>query len=249
VVRNSTEIADAVALVNKDCDINYRRPKNTQRTKNKPPSFEFDDLRLYAKMKMPSGVPDAPEFERIFEVQVRTFLLHAWSIATHDLTYKTDDVSWSRARIAFQVRAMLEHAELSIRAADELAKTDLLDKEDYFTGELREMIAFVKTHWAPDQLPSDLRRLAQNINSVLAALDISRLRFQDLIVEEASGPGLPLDENAYQTTLRLLIAKEEAKLRDYVATKRNQRIVLYEDLELPDWIKPPAAKNVVLIGA
>lgn len=248
VVRNSTEIAKARNIIAAECNILHSRPKNARRTKNMPASFEFDDLRLYVKLKKPPGVPDAPDFEKIFEIQVKTFLLHAWSIATHDLTYKTDDVSWSRARIAFQVRAMLENAELSIRGADQLAQTDLLNREDHRTSELRKVIEFVKKYWKAEQLPADLRRLAQNIDAVLIALNIRRDRLEQLIVAEAAGAGLPVDENAYQTSVRLLLLHEEAKIRLYVAEEKRHRLVFYGDADLPDWIKSVDAKNVVVIG-
>lgn len=248
VVRNSTEISKAIRLVSGECQIAHRRPANPRRTKNLPASFEFDDLRLYVRLTKPAGVPDAVTFEKLFEIQIKTFLLHAWSIATHDLTYKTDDVSWSRARIAFQVRAMLENAELSIRGAEELARTDMMDREDRETSELRKVIVLIKRHWKPEQLPSDLRRLAQNIHSVLNALGVGRDRLEQLIAADAAAAGLPVDENAYQTTMRLLLVNEEQKMREFVAVEKRQRLVFYEDFELPDWIRSANAKNVVIIG-
>ena len=64
-------------------------------------------------------------------MQVKTFLQHAWGIATHDLIYKTDDVSWSRQRIAYQIKAMLEHAEMSIQEAGRLAEAVALSKTQH----------------------------------------------------------------------------------------------------------------------
>ena len=247
VVKNSTQIGDAVKIVQVECDIVRRRPTNPQRTRNQPATFEFDDLRLYVKLKKPPGATESADFERVFEVQVRTFLLHAWSIATHELTYKTDDVSWGKARIAYQVRAMLENAELSILSAEELAKTDVLDKEDRHTAELRQVIELVKTHWPADRLPKDLRRLAQNIHEILLALDVPRARLTELITAEVASASLPLDENAYQTSLRLLIKHEEPRVRAYVAKEQRRKLVLYEELSVPDWLRPPTAKNVIVV--
>ena len=119
VVRNHSEIPEAEKLVLEIFSLHERRPPSSVLTKKYSSSFAFDDLRLYVKYiedpaLPPKGLKDIP-----FEVQVKTFLQHAWSIATHDLIYKTDSVSWPKERIAFQVRAMLEHVEISITEAEQ----------------------------------------------------------------------------------------------------------------------------------
>lgn len=120
VVRNSSEIGQAVMLVRQQFDVQSRRPPSRDATPHRPASFEFDDLRLYVKAKSNPALPPRPGAKRLFEVQIKTFLFHAWAIATHDLMYKANNVNWGRERIAFQVRAMLEHAETTIEQAGQL---------------------------------------------------------------------------------------------------------------------------------
>src|SRR5215510_4807699 len=115
VVRNTKEIEEAEELIEKTFSIQYRRPRENHRTHKESFSFPFDDLRMYVRLKEDVRLPPTDLEKIIFEIQTKTFLQHAWSIATHDLFYKTDEVSWSKERIAYQIKAMLEHAELSIQ--------------------------------------------------------------------------------------------------------------------------------------
>ena len=169
VVENHARIADAETLVCECFDIHERRPRKAESTHLAPYSFDFDDLRLYVKWKDEPAQRPTGLHGRMFEVQVKTFLQHAWSIATHDLVYKTDDVAWATNRIAFQVKAMLENAELSIGEARRLTDASLLNRSDRDSDQQRKIIEEIKTRWKPEQLPKDLRRLAKNIS------DMSRL--------------------------------------------------------------------------
>src|SRR6185295_542993 len=88
--------------------------KNKQLELKGTHEFSFDDLRLYTKWKPDVTLPTPTFAGVVFELQIKTFLQHAWSIATHDLIYKTDSISWPKERVAFEIKAMLEHAENAI---------------------------------------------------------------------------------------------------------------------------------------
>jgi ppGpp synthetase/RelA/SpoT-type nucleotidyltranferase len=130
VVANLAEIDEAERLVLQVFELQERRPKEPNYTHKRPDAFPFDDLRLYVAVPLDAAVPPKGIEGVRFEFQVKTFLQHAWSIATHDLVYKTDDVSWSKERIAYQTKAMLEHAEVSIQEAERLSDSGALMKQD-----------------------------------------------------------------------------------------------------------------------
>jgi ppGpp synthetase/RelA/SpoT-type nucleotidyltranferase len=122
VVPTILQIDDAEQLVRSLYDFHERRPAADTTTSKASSSFAFDDLRLYVNRRSLGSGKD-PELDGlIFEVQVKTILQHAWSTATHDLIYKTDTVSWPRERIAYQVKAMLEHAEVAIAEANRISE-------------------------------------------------------------------------------------------------------------------------------
>lgn len=188
VVENHGRIPAAERFICELFDIDERRPKKADLTRLAPYSFDFDDLRLDVKWKDDPAQRPTGLHGRVFEVQVKTFLQHAWGIATHVFVYKTDDVDWATSRIAFQVKAMLENAELSIAEARRLTDTSLLNRSDKDCQQLRRTIEEIKVRWKPEQLPKDLRRLAQNI------LDMSwllKLQMPDVwtALDEASAVG------------------------------------------------------------
>lgn len=206
VVRNSTEITRATALVEDVFDIVERRPASSTVTKSRPTEFHFDDLRLYANLKE-SFRGRQPINDVRFEIQVKTFLQHAWAIATHDLTYKTDKVSWAKLRVASQIRAMLEHAELSIDQFDKLAGSEILAKDHKEFREVAEIIVLLQAHWESAALPRDLQRLAQTIRAASLTFDLSiKSMFGYLVDERKKGGGVAsLDHSPYGELIQAVL--------------------------------------------
>jgi ppGpp synthetase/RelA/SpoT-type nucleotidyltranferase len=249
VVRNSGDIGPAVTLVESRFAIEFRRPPDPRSTPHRPSTFEFDDLRLYVKLKNDPSINRSMEDYRLFEVQIKTFLFHAWAIATHDLIYKADHVSWGRERIAFQVRAMLEHTEITIQRADQLADIEALNKKDRRTEELLAIIAELRARWSAPQLPSDVRRLAENIRGVLGLVRVSQDRWRALLDSESEKGPLPLDENPYQVTVRLLFENEGEKMKEYIENPQGRaRVVVYETVPVPEWFDAANTHNLLRLS-
>ncbi len=95
VVENISKIKTARRFVKKRFEQSYQRPKSDDFTHKNPDSFPFDDLRMYMKWKDNIGSKPTGLEGLLFEVQIKTFLQHAWAIATHDLVYKSDEKNWA----------------------------------------------------------------------------------------------------------------------------------------------------------
>ena len=184
VVENVNEIKNAITFIDSIFEIKGRRPPNDNFTHKESSSFAFDDLRLYVSLKKIEYLPSGLLSDLKFEVQIKTFLQHAWSIATHDLIYKSDAVSWSKERVAFQIKAMLEQAEISISGADALSKLPELAKQNYESKSLNEAKAFLISVFPAESLPFDLLRLSTIVNDLLKAFEISLPILKEIIEAE-----------------------------------------------------------------
>lgn len=239
VVPTTAQIEEAEQLTLSLYDQVIRRPMDDTKTHKESSSFAFDDLRLYVKRRaLASG--KSPELDgAIFEVQIKTILQHAWAVATHDLIYKSDTVSWPRERIAYQVKAMLEHAEVAIAEAGRLADTPAVAKKDQKTSGILELIHHLNAIWSKDRLPADIKRLAQTLFELLKACDLGTDKFTGLIQAEKTRLGLlPADLSPYAMSVQALansrIVDFEAKFkRSHVKTK----IVHHAGMDLPPWMQ------------
>lgn len=172
VVENRTTIKHAVEMVEQVCNVIERRPKREGKTHKSSDSFPFDDLRLYVTLKEDDSLPESPVSDIKFEIQIKTFLQHAWGIATHDLVYKGQNVDWGRARVAYQIKAMLEHAEISVEQVDRMAESTVLAVTDKKTEDQKKLINWFSTEWESELLPKNLVRLADTVRELTGKLEI-----------------------------------------------------------------------------
>jgi ppGpp synthetase/RelA/SpoT-type nucleotidyltranferase len=252
VVANSTEIDQTEKLIGENFTVKERRPPHRDRTHKASYAFPFDDLRLYVNIPINPASPPTDLVGILFEVQVKTFLQHAWSIATHDLLYKTDDANWSKERIAYQIKAMLEHAEISIQEAEQLASSTTLAKEDRRTTAIKKGIALVKAQWTNDELPTDVRRLASNITTLLDGLRIDIDRLEVILNQgKAQRSGAhPVNLSPYATVVQYLLGAEKDKM---VALLENPdprtKVLISDEIELPGDVDRTRFTNAIFVAA
>ncbi|WP_316824720.1 hypothetical protein [Pedobacter miscanthi] len=224
VVQNLAEIRLVYSEIEKEFEIVYRKPKTDNETSKEATNFPFDDLRLYLKIKTPDYMPQSSLNGNIFEMQIKTFLQHAWSISTHDLVYKADNISWAKTRVAFQIKAMLEQAELAISGAEHLSLLPELAKEDKKTLELKKVLGFLTKNFQREQLPTDLLRLSQITSDLLKNFKISIEELESLLVDEnARGRGVnTLDLSPYAIMVSTIKNGDIIKFKN--ALKKSNRI-------------------------
>jgi hypothetical protein len=248
VVENQARIRPAKDMVLSHFPLKYRRPKADDFTHKSSESFPFDDLRLYVQYKDDPTLPATGLDGVLFEFQIKTFLQHAWSIATHDLTYKSDTISWAKARIAFQIKAMLEHAEVSIETAESLALTPDLAKSDSSTKSVSDAIVMAKGLWPAAQLPEDIVRLARNITSLAKALDISLEELRVIIDKETmeSRGTKTLNLSPYGIIVQSVINQTPEKIKSFLSIySRDFKLFIPKEVELPPDLDALDKKNLV----
>lgn len=188
VVERADRIKDAETKIREKFFVRERKPDTPDTTPHRPSCFDFDYVRLYASLQRIDSLPATGLEELVFEIQIKTFLQHAWSIATHDLIYKSDALGWESARVAYQVKAMLEHAEASISAVKAISLANQPARSDDNTREQQEVLAWLQQTWPADALPRDTVRLADCVGNLMKTLGI-KLNQLRLWVDEASQAG------------------------------------------------------------
>lgn len=248
VVKNTTEIATAEALIRATFDVVQRRPRDDAFTAKPSYAFPFDDLRLYARLKTDATQRPTDLGDIVFEIQVKTFLQHAWSVATHDLVYKTDEVSWGKERIAYQIKAMLEHAELSIKEAETLAKCNSLPQHDKTAQTLTQIIPLLREQWSPDELPPDLRRLAETFRDLMDFFSIASSELKPMLEKgRAARSGQhPANLSPMSTFLQYILEQQPAAAAAALArVQERRRIFIPAEVTLPPDVDPNTFRNAI----
>lgn len=249
VVENLGAMSRAEKIISKRFKVKERRPKSDKFTSKSSDSFRFDDTRLYVRWKDDPDVRPSGLNGLLFEVQIKTFIAHAWSIATHELTYKTDEKSWPKERIAYQVKAMLEHAETSIQEANRLAKSSSLKKTDDLSERISSIIALLNELWSPLLLPDDKKRLAENIDNLMrnVGIDLQTLR-EALLRETELGRGTnTLNLSPYFTIVQALFNQQSSPIRGYLTGKKHAfKIYIPDELQLPPSLSSSRLTNATL---
>ena len=238
IVPTLGNIEQAEQLIREQYDLRERRPGQDDRTQKTSSDFRFDDLRLYVARK-PSASGKLPELDgALFEVQIKTILQHAWSIATHDLIYKTDTVSWPKERIAFQVKAMLEHAEIAIAEAESLATSRGVSKKDTHTDDILKVIEQIDRIWSDDAMPGNRKRLAESIRDLLRAGEVDVAQLGNIIEAEKNRVGVvPRDLSPYSFVLQALLNSTAANFQNKFQRRHvRTSIVLQDGMDVPAWV-------------
>jgi ppGpp synthetase/RelA/SpoT-type nucleotidyltranferase len=228
VVQNYSLVRDVERIISSKFNVKYRKPKEVGITHKKPDQFPFDDVRLYLTIPSDPDRAGSLIYDVVFELQIKTYLQHAWSISTHDLIYKGDQVSWSSSRIAFQVKALLEHAELSISEAEKISGSEsMLPVSDEFVNKKR-VLQYLQETWKEESLPADMVRLTDNILELTKDMRICIDQLIDICNESPVIGSDPLANISPYTAIFLsLFNRFPDKIFDgYIKRRKKKKVFL-----------------------
>src|SRR5262249_23950560 len=148
------------------------RTYNRGATKKAPDIFRFDCTRFVGRLYSPEDVSSSePAYNLLFEVQIRTAFEHAWSVATHDLTYKNAEVSWERLRLAAQLKATVEQLDMLVAGFQD--STKFIAQSSWPEIDARKAIVlyfqklFDEGKLVAELKPKDWTRFAENVSNFL----------------------------------------------------------------------------------
>lgn len=247
IVPTQLYVEQAEELVRELYPIITRRPDRDSLTHKEASSFVFDDLRLYVLRGEGSGAVNIDLKDLTFEIQIKTILQFAWGEATHDLIYKTDSVSWPKERIAYQVKAMLEHAELAISEATTLSRSSAVAKQDNRTVDILRIIEQAEDFWSSDALPADRKRLAENIRGALAIAKVKAENLTILLQSEQRRCGLvPRDLSPYAFVVQALAHSTDTNLEERLRGGGKGKLLIHSAMDLPVWMRSPHTRLIDL---
>ncbi|WP_181282120.1 hypothetical protein [Arthrobacter woluwensis] len=237
VVPTMNHLSEAETIVADLFDVKSRKPETNKTALGTATSFPFDHIRLYVQHRETPGQPTGPIHEVTFEIQIKTYLQHAWSIATHDLTYKTSNLSWGKERVASQVKATLEAAEIAIVEAERLADSGniLLSRADSDTLVTANIASILQRNFTETQLPEDIKRLSNNLKNLLAACGLESAELEKIIHigKTKNGNSHPENLSPYGIVIFYLIELHSTKLKRALSRKEGDSIFVPPEIKLP----------------
>lgn len=146
-----------------------------------PSVFRFDATRFIGRLRL-EMLPDTNAELTLmpFEIQIRTAFEHAWSVTTHALAYKGDQVDWRRIRLAAQLKASVEQIDNLIIGFDQVVSS--ISEQQWPEISAKKAIEdFFRKQVASGNIPSEAApkswgRFCDNFYSVLLATTRERVR-------------------------------------------------------------------------
>ena len=192
-----------------------------------PTVFRFDCTRFIGKLKDPIGDLSNELKNTLFEVQIRSAFEHAWTVATHDLTYKGEKIDWRSLRLAAQLKAAVEKLDILILGFHEIYKhiseqdwPELITKkkfESFFCEQFNKKLIPLESQ------PTNWTRFCENVyNLMKASFKINKYKIPVVAekaievltgeIEDLGYNKFPRSISLFQFVMGALIEKDIIKL-------------------------------------
>jgi ppGpp synthetase/RelA/SpoT-type nucleotidyltranferase len=205
-----------------------------------PENFRFDATRVYCKLKTVQQGLESIFDKYTIEIQVRTALEHAWSVATHPLTYKSNVIDWETSRLVAQLKANIEQLDMLIVGASDIKK-HIVSRGwtgvDFKKQIISKTVALIEQGIIPlEHKPKDLSRYSENILKIFENISDLRGRykkknFKDLLDQYENSlkslkNKMPMSISLYQIVLGIFIEEgrlsDDAKIHFLITTEMKQ---------------------------
>lgn len=130
--------------------------RSTART-NRPAEFVYDDLHLVLSLRDTNLLTDKAILGLRFELQIKSMLQFAWTMATHDTVYKGNEISWANDRLAAEVKAALELLDYLFADVGRAAALHPEKENEQYAGR-RALLRVIRERCDEASLPPDLKR-------------------------------------------------------------------------------------------
>ena len=122
---------------------------------------------------------------------------------------------WAKQRVAYQIKAMLEHAEISIDEIENIKESVMLTKSNKKIKQLNRVKTFLTHNWENEALPNDLVRLSDSICYLLKQLQTDISTLQTFLDKESEcGRGTKtLNLSPYLIILQTIINQNPQKIK------------------------------------
>ena len=131
------------------------------------------------------------------------------------------------------------------------AASSVLVKEDRRTKEIKAGINLLKSQWSQDELPSDVRRLAENIIALLEQLHLDVARLETILKNNKAHRGgfHPFNLSPYGTVVQYLFEAEQDQMQQLLTGKRVQaRVLIPSEIAMPRTSDTRTFGNAIFIN-
>ena len=189
-----------------------------------PSVFRFGNTIFTGTLKPINPHESSLNYKIKFEVQVKTAFEHAWSVATHDLTYKSSEIDWKLLRLASTIKSSVEQLDMIILGAKENSKNIPEHKWPEINVK-QELLDFYKDLFVrkiiPEELyPKDFNRIIETLYHMIKfKIDLWKPRkwkadldkITDALekgMAELGNPSFPISISLLQASLGILLSEK-----------------------------------------
>lgn len=219
-----------VDLVESKIPERFKIIETIKHRKKNPSDFIYDDVHLHIQYQPNTIVPGKEYLSIPFELQLKTFLQYGWAKSTHDIIYKSDQLSWPHIRVAHQIRAMLEQSDQILVQIDKVA--DICpDNDCERIKESTLILKLLKQTWDSSLLPSNVKGLAISICDFLRTCGKTEVELEKEMKSGAHANLLCAKSlTPFQAILGILIKTDPGSLCAGLK-KENRRIYISKELK------------------